>query len=598
MSTLRYRPFWLLCAAALLNLNCTDPEEPMEAADAAVPGDTAGTTDGPAMTDTLADLDVQPEDDVDVDVDVDEGEGEGEGEDGLVDAELRDLEIEADTEADTDVDVQTDAEDDADIDTSGGEIDHSWLPTPASSPLLAPDTVFNEFFGLHPEAEFPDMLVDSIRAFIQAEDLVGSGEPAAALELLEEFWDRYPVGSEQWWSIFRGVEPVNTGTPPGYYGLRMLTEIATYQVDAAPVTAIPIHLTVVMVGCSQGILPSTQAELDAGTGEFVVHALDERIAANDFRILGQSLRLFSLYVEAITLGQATLEVEVFPLPDFCATVSASVMSDGVPFAYDFDGLNEVWSQIPDEVMARTDWWWKIYPSHVPEDSEEIGDLPFVTGGMGYGPDGCSPAFIIDDKWLTRRPPHLGEGTYTDLERRVYLPQWLQHEFYHHNYRTWPEFGLEATGHQWFYPELWPDDFEGLFEPDYFAESLARRLYTASPSLNLALRCAPPDASAWAVVELDDVLGAYERLPVENDYHTGTIAMDGESVRWTNTAGVSWELIPDIENGKLLAGEGNPYADVPGGDAFRMQLARDASGAYTDDIIGFRFGGELYVLVRP
>ena len=42
--------------------------------------------------------------------------------------------------------------------------------------------------------------------------------------------------------------------------------------------------------------------------------------------------------------------------------------------------------------------------------------------------------------------------------------------------------LEAGDHQWFDLSTWPDDFVGKWEPDYYAESIEKRLLDASPTL--------------------------------------------------------------------------------------------------------------------
>jgi hypothetical protein len=87
-----------------------------------------------------------------------------------------------------------------------------------------------------------------------------------------------------------------------------------------------------------------------------------------------------------------------------------------------------------------------------------------------------------------------------------------------------------------------------------------------------------------------LLGTYQRLPVENPWHKGTITPLEESdephLKWTNRAGVSWELIPDLERGVLVTGEDNPYYDS-GAREFELEM-RD--GAVT----GFWFGSEHFV----
>jgi hypothetical protein len=221
--------------------------------------------------------------------------------------------------------------------------------------------------------------------------------------------------------------------------------------------------------------------------------------------------------------------------------------------------------------------------------------------MGSGPDG-SPCFIGDDRWLVRKPPHLGVGLYSDEERRAYLPQWLQHEFYHHLFRIYPEFKLEEKSHQWFDRKTWPSDFEGRFEADYYHEALHKRLQTASPPLCVKLRYAPPPKELYRGISVASLCGDYRHQPVQNNWHEGTIQPDGQPgpdgkpvLRWTNKAGVSWRLFPDIENGVLKTGPENPYYEKnpTSGRAFRIILRRNADGEYLPEVSGFQFQGGFY-----
>jgi hypothetical protein len=247
------------------------------------------------------------------------------------------------------------------------------------------------------------------------------------------------------------------------------------------------------------------------------------------------------------------------------------------------------------VRDTTDWWWVLYPSNVPEKYPDFERTEFITGGMGSGPDGASPCFIIDDRWLTRKPPHLGKGPYTDIERRAYLPQWLQHEFYHHLFRIYPEFGLEKKGHDWFNRTTWPADFEGKIEPDYYYEALHKRLQPkGNPPMHVALLYTPPPMDLFAKVDPKTLAGDYRHDPVENDWHTGTITAgsDGKLV-WTNKAGKSWRLKPDLARGVLVTESDCPYYGKPGGDAFRIVLARGADGRYVPKVLGYQFNGAFY-----
>lgn len=89
---------------------------------------------------------------------------------------------------------------------------------------------------------------------------------------------------------------------------------------------------------------------------------------------------------------------------------------------------------------------------------------------------------------------------------------------------------------------------------------------------------------------DGLLGAYRRLPVENPWHEGTISLaegSGEApLRWTNRAGVSWDLIPDLERGILETGTGNPYYE-----AGQRHFALETDGG---EVVGFWFGSEHFV----
>lgn len=90
--------------------------------------------------------------------------------------------------------------------------------------------------------------------------------------------------------------------------------------------------------------------------------------------------------------------------------------------------------------------------------------------------------------------------------------------------------------------------------------------------------------------LHAMLGTYRRIPVENPWHEGTIGLlegsDKPLLQWTNRAGVSWELIPDLEKSVLVTGKSNPYYEA-GAREFELEMQ-------DDEVIGFWFGGEHFV----
>ena len=98
-------------------------------------------------------------------------------------------------------------------------------------------------------------------------------------------------------------------------------------------------------------------------------------------------------------------------------------------------------------------------------------------------------------------------------------------------------------------------------------------------------------TAANAISIQDLLGTYRRLPVQNNYHVGTIALKSASSNtlvWTNQANVTWTLTADLINNQLITNNDNPYQNTPGGKNFNLQFQ---SGA----LIGFIFNGELYKL---
>jgi len=80
------------------------------------------------------------------------------------------------------------------------------------------------------------------------------------------------------------------------------------------------------------------------------------------------------------------------------------------------------------------------------------------------------------------------------QRQVIAIQWLQHGFFHHQFGMYPGFGLEKKNHQWFDRMMWPEDFQGFLEPDYYVEALHRVLIPrGEPALHVNLHYPAPDA---------------------------------------------------------------------------------------------------------
>ncbi len=461
------------------------------------------------------------------------------------------------------------------------------VPTTTTLPTVQPgefdraadlEAFFDEYGG---EEAFGQPAVAAVFTYLAAEEALRASDFLGARELLDTLWERYPIGDPVWFNTPYSPHGAQLGSPTAYYGLRMLDEFTDQMLASDEREPDHIRLTVVLVGCSEGTQSTTEEELDALTGKQVHLTLNEELDANADEWFDQATWTFRQYVRGITGNNLIVDLGIQRLPDLCVPV-ATARNSGAAIA-GVENTAPIWEALPAEVTAATDMWWVVYPSDVPTEGSLV-DTAFVTGGMGLHPSGA-PVFTSDDLWVVRKPVQLGDGPYTSVERRTYFAQWMQTEFFHHLFRSYPEFELEANGNDWFDRDNWPEDFVGVMEPDYFQEALHRRLAFADVPLSVTLRYAPPRPGTLANLDTSVFVG---------DYDGGSISADGDNFIWSNGDGESWTLTWDGENGRLLTGPENPYSAFSGGDAFTIALARDENGDYTDKIIGFRFLGGLYL----
>jgi hypothetical protein len=81
---------------------------------------------------------------------------------------------------------------------------------------------------------------------------------------------------------------------------------------------------------------------------------------------------------------------------------------------------------------------------------------------------------------------------------------------------------------------------------------------------------------------DSLVGKYENVPVENDWHKVTIETDAiGNLRWKNAAGVSWTL--ELRNGsELWAGKDCPYGEM------QLEIKKDGAGK----VVGLQVGNAI------
>jgi hypothetical protein len=402
---------------------------------------------------------------------------------------------------------------------------------------------YNENGGIN---SFNSNQILALEALILGFNKIQIGDFEEAKLMVDNVFNKIPYSESLWMDNTHGFSnckncSLNIGTPIAYYGLRMLDDIIFL---GNPEKNGTINMTVVIAPCAVVSRPTT-SNLDE---EIVNLNVNPKILENDFHLLKNSTALFRNWVKAITGG---LEINLsFVQIDNCTNVNFNY--DGVN-VFSYPDTHNMINSVSESISEETDFWWVIAPSGVPGDGSDFdiqGD--FITGGMGlYGPG--LPVFISDDAWFTRKPEHMGVGDYNEIEIMAYMPQWFQHEFMHHLFRKWNEFGLEESGHQWFDRSTWPSDFIGVYESDYYAESIRKRFLNSSPSLSEGLK-APEKISLESNSSI--ILGNYRREPVENLWHEVNITTNNGQFYWNNSAGVSWTL--EIINGLLYSGDDCPY----------------------------------------
>ncbi len=442
---------------------------------------------------------------------------------------------------------------------------------------------------------FPDHYSEAVDAYFTAEKLVRAGQYGRASEILTAFWAKYPQGNAAWQQLPQQAGGIFTGHPPAYASLQMLTKIAETFAQGLPRPRETLAFTVVLPQNSTGFDPANEQELRDNRGTPVTHHLDPRISAGKYRAVDESLWLFQEYLGALTGGEARFTVRYVPLKISIPIVTGTSSKGTITSRPADEGYRQIWASIGAQVRQRTDFWMIVYPSHKPENAALRESLYITGGGMGRGPDG-SPCIIVDDMFLLRAQPHfkVAEKDFDALERRLYLPQFMQHEFFHYLFAMYPEFGLEAESHQWHQRSAWPSDFQGIVESDYYQESFEKRIRAAAVPTIAKLRFQGPQDNLLRAIEPAQIAGRYSREPVQNGWHNGTITVGENSLLWKNTAGALWNLQWN-QKGELITGDDNPYfkSNPASGRSFRIRLKRDAAGKYTTAIDGFMFQDEFY-----
>ncbi len=439
-------------------------------------------------------------------------------------------------------------------------------------PMVTPKSTdqLTAFFAANGgKAGFPDNQVKALETVMFALDEIEAGQLVAARTRVDAMLAAYPLSTGGWYNGL-GYRGLNLGSPIGYYAVRMLDQILTLE---NPSRTGKLRMTAVVAATAAVTRPT----LPDFAPETVQLDIAPEILADDAHRLHLVTRLFRRWVQAISGG---LHVElVVHVMDQNATVTFNRV-DGITTSY--PDAEAMVNSVPASLANTTDIWWVVAPSGVPGNGSGY-DTHFITGGMGLHSSGA-PLILSDDAWFTRKPEHLGTGRYSEIELMMYQPNWLQHEFMHHLFRTWPEFGLEDAGHQWFDRNTWPTDFVGNNEPDYYAEALTKRILGATPTVAQALQ--RPDFADMSVLPMEKLVGTYQRMPVENPWHNVTITLTDGNLKWNNAAPVSWGM--EIIGTELWWVAASPYG------AKKAFVEVDGN----DNVTAIRVHAERFVRTSP
>jgi hypothetical protein len=375
----------------------------------------------------------------------------------------------------------------------------------------------------------PPQLREIAEAVLFAEDEVSVGNYSAARTRVANILNKYPFDSDVWKKLDATNPEVNLARPNFYNNFRILDEITSVALNSPAATSRRLNMTVIMQRYSRFQVP------EARGGGWITAEIDQTQKTKDYSDYRQFLNLFRRYIWAITDGQLELNVrfyEVQNMFDYTYDLASNTLVRG--------SYSQPLSNLPAEIRNTTDFFWTVWPDY-PTDPKLDGITINAPEGMGgyqhSGSSYISPHFLSHD---TATGKYSISSSY--MTRRAWGPEWLQHEFFHHLFNIFPEYGLENSSHQWFSSSNWPADFVQGFEEDYYAESLKKRLRGSVPSIAARLKTAP-------VSELTNpgnaapVVNAGTYTPVALTGATVVVSLDGTVTDSDTTAVVTnWSKV--------------------------------------------------------
>jgi hypothetical protein len=339
------------------------------------------------------------------------------------------------------------------------------------------------------EVENYSKQIISIETFLLLENMLKIKDYANGYKLVDEYFS-----SINGPTFFDPNLKVNFGNPVALYGLLMFKKIFEfYHLESKSISnkfSIDYYFTIVLIGKSHGSYPNSVQEINNPNykGPLVHHSLNPELLKNDYKIVRDCLPIFIYYIHAISGGFLNVKLNFVYLDSVDVLCEYRFQNDMYfcDMKYNEEGVEKIKKSVPQELVNITNLWFYIYPDHRNWDDPKLNTIPFiVTGGCM-----CSekPALVADDRWFFK---DFGSGSpcFSFEERKIYLTQWLKHEYYHYLFNVaFKEYQLEKKGHDWFDRNLWPADFEGNVEPQYYDESLRKRFIHSDTPIWIKLSC--------------------------------------------------------------------------------------------------------------
>ncbi len=472
-----------------------------------------------------------------------------------------------------------------------------WSPPAQPAPAAAVKAMARkEAKSLIKELSNPKPLtVDAAETFAVARALYREGLFEECEKELTSFWKKNPRDSGAW-----GLQSENVGFKLGfpcvYPALILLSDAVAWRIKAKtlakPVQAMDWNIVALLVGTSSGFMPANDTEAKEGKGTPVSAKIDPLLLANDNRLMHDLVWLTREYYLAVTEGKISLRLHVVHLAD----LEFKVCAPGGPGGRD-ENNNKLKAALPEDIAKLADWYWLIYPEVEPARGgkyylHSYGPGGTIPGGISGMPGTDNTMVMCEDHSLTRRLITDGRGPVHPLAHQIYIPYWLQHEFFHDHFSHNLHLQLEVKSHQWFERETWPADFVGRFEPDYYSESMFKRLQSqAKPSLAGYFIRRSWFPELLTKIQAEDLVGRYSEAQPQNGWGSGEVKLVDGKLEWTNGVGKTWGLTLEKE-GVLKTDERNPYLSQR--PNFEMVPIRGADGLPSQGVGGLKFGNQIFL----